>query len=306
MSSITHEVYGLKGYQLILNDFKEMKYANFKRNVGRSRVFEDDVSMGIAKRIATIFDKDHRNFSNMTSLPSHWYTMIFPEFTKQSELASDGHAENNTLFPKFENFRRMGVGFRMRLFGSLKVGVQAKKTSTIKSVELKNGNSGNFYLVTVSSLIESQGKIIVEEEFDTVFREPISGKKVEQQNRVREVQLSEAWRRDILISESLVFRYSAITWNAHRIHYDADYSREVEGYDGLVQNGGLTINLLLNEVREQNPMTISHASIKLLGPVRVGEKLSIFGSKLTDKKVFCWVTNSFGKLCCSGEIEFEK
>jgi len=287
-----------------VTDFKVCKHTNFLNNVGRSRVFEDDVSLGMAKRIATLFDKNHKDFNYTSSLPSHWYTMFFPEFTKQSELGKDGHAENNTLFPKFENFRRMGVGFRMHLFGALKVGVCAKKTSTVKSVKLKNGSLGNFYLVTVSSLIESQGKIIVEEEFDTVFKEPVSGKEAEQKNRVLGPPLSEDWRRDLVISESLVFRYSALTWNAHRIHYDADYSRKVEGYNGPIQNGGLTINILLNEVREQNSMDISYASIKLLGPINVGEKVSIFGSKLTDKKFLCWVINSVGNLCCKGEIEF--
>jgi 3-methylfumaryl-CoA hydratase len=114
-----------------------------------------------------------------------------------------------------------------------------------------------------------------------------------------------AWSESRHLTNPLIFRYSAITWNAHRIHYDADYAREEEGYPAIVQNGGLTMQLLLDAaVRNAPGATLAHFTARLTRPIYVGATVTLNGSSLDNGRMNAWVADAEGMLCGEMALEF--
>jgi 3-methylfumaryl-CoA hydratase len=114
------------------------------------------------------------------------------------------------------------------------------------------------------------------------------------------------WSDTITLTEALVFRYSAVTWNAHRIHYDADYSRDEEGYPATVQNGGLTMTLLSGAALKRTSNKLLNFNVRLTRPIHVGDTVNFCGSKLISGSMKCWVSDKDGAQCGLMELGFEE
>ena len=122
----------------------------------------------------------------------------------------------------------------------------------------------------------------------------------------------ELWRPGTIVGpaeftpdEIDLFRFSAVTWNAHRIHYDADYARDVEGYPATVQNGGLTMQLLLDAAARRAPgQRLARATARLTRPIYVGQTVTLAGSAPREGKVAAWAADEGGNLCAHIELEF--
>jgi 3-methylfumaryl-CoA hydratase len=208
--------------------------------IGRSREAEDEITRPALARIAAMLG-DPRRFAPGDPVPAHWYAMFFPELAPPAGLGPDGHPAKGEFLPPVPLPRRMFAGRRVALLGMLRAGDAAVKRSTIAAIAPKQGRSGAMIFVTLRHEIAVRGEVVVREEQDVVYREASgSGGSGE-----GEVAPAGAWRGEFTPDPVLLFRYSAITFNGHRIHYDADYVRAVEGYPGLVVNGGLTLLMLL-------------------------------------------------------------
>jgi 3-methylfumaryl-CoA hydratase len=107
-----------------------------------------------------------------------------------------------------------------------------------------------------------------------------------------------------LLSSPLVFRYSSVTWNAHRIHYDADYARSEEGYPATVQNGGLTMQLLLDAALKRAPGRLAGFTARLARPLWVGDTVTLCGAAPADGKMTCWAADKGGSLCATMDLVF--
>lgn len=150
--------------------------------------------------------------------------------------------------PPIDLPRRMFAGARMRFHRPLRIGTPATRQATIRSISDKSGRSGRLAFVTVGYAFHQNGELCIEEEQDIVYREP--GAAVPPPASADLPPLPEgAWSRMIQPEPALLFRFSAITFNAHRIHYDRPYATEAEGYPGLVVHGPLTAILLMELVR---------------------------------------------------------
>ena len=197
--------------------------------VGSKSIVEDEIALSVVKRIAGMLDEEFNTYSVGSQLPPHWFGMFFPNVTKQSDIGPDGHPNPGVVLPPIPLPRRMGAGRRVQIMGTLKAGVHATRTTEVVAITPKIARTGKIPILTLRDTIETEGRVIATDETDAIYREmPPPGEKSKVTPPVKAPDDAE-WSDTITLSEALVFRYSAVTWNAHRIHYEADYSRDIEG-----------------------------------------------------------------------------
>jgi 3-methylfumaryl-CoA hydratase len=184
-------------------------------------------------------------------LPPLWHWLYFLRSAKLGELGRDGHPALGGFLPPVALPRRMWAGGRFGFTTPLPIGVEATKTSTIRDVELKQGRSGALCFVTVRHEIHVGTTHILWEEHDIVYREEPLSSAAPNSRRVAgsDWEVSEC----TVATEVMLFRYSALTFNGHRIHYDRDYARNVEAHKGLVVHGPLIATLLADLAVRCNP-----------------------------------------------------
>ena len=177
-------------------------------------------------------------------LPPFWHQAYFWTPLPPDRLGADGHPKTGLgLIPDLGLPQRMWAGGRLEFHAPLRIGVAAEKTTTVQAIREKTGRSGRLGFVTLRHDIRQNGALAVSEWQDIVYRDPPADRMAIAPPKARS---DEALAEERAFSTTLLFRYSALTFNGHRIHYDADYSREVEGYSGLVVHGPLLAQLLMH------------------------------------------------------------
>jgi 3-methylfumaryl-CoA hydratase len=184
-------------------------------------------------------------------VPHLWHWIFFRSTARQSQLAADGHPVKGGFLPDLGLPRRTWAGGRLRFHAPLTVGSSISRDSTIGNVSEKTGRGGRLGFVTVKHAIRVGGALAIDEEHDIVYREPaIPGAASPAPTRA---PFDEIWHRQVEPTEVLLFRYSALTFIGHRIHYDKPYATEVEGYPNLVVHGPLIATLLMDLLRRNQP-----------------------------------------------------
>ena len=223
--------------------------------IGKSEETSDMLTGSPAQRMAATLNKSEV-FVSGTALPPAWHWLYFLPAVRLDATSIDGHARRGGFMPPVDLPRRMWAGGRLAFHRPLHIGEKALKKSLISDVTTKQGKSGSLVFVLVRhEIIGEQGLALLEEQ-DIVFREAPSAQASQPapQPAPAEAQFS----REITPDPVLLFRYSALTFNSHRIHYDRDYCREVEGYPGLIVHGQLTASFMLELLHENSP----HRAIK--------------------------------------------
>ena len=201
--------------------------------IGRSLTLHDTVSSRLVHGLAATLGVEQPDV-----LPPLWHWMLFQDWVPAAGLGPDGHPRRGGFLPPVHDLpRRMWAGGRVRFQAPLHTGEAVTRTSTILDVVEKQGGSGRLVFVTVGHRIEGPSGIAIEEEQDIVYR-GAEGTAVKP-SAVATPAPAGARRMQVLSDPVLLFRYSALTGNGHRIHYDMDYVREEEGYPGLVVHGPL-------------------------------------------------------------------
>jgi 3-methylfumaryl-CoA hydratase len=260
--------------------------------IGRSQTQDDEITRPALRRIAALLDMDDPGFAPGTPIPPHWYAMFFPEIARQSHLGDDGHPRRGDFLPPVPLPRRMFAGRRVRFDGVLRVGDVATKVSEILSVTPKTGRSGAMVFVTIRHSISVSGAVALIEEQDVVYRAAaLPGAAAPPPPRAPVAD----WADTVTPSTSLLFRYSSVTWNTHRIHYDADYVRSVENYPDLVMNGGLTA-LLLIEAAIKRLGAPKGLEIRNVSPLFVNQTVTLAGAAPVDGAAAIWAANPDGGL----------
>ena len=273
--------------------------------LGRVRTIEDDVSPSMLRRIAAMLDLDPDAYPRGALLPPHWVSLFAQESARQGEIGVDGHPEPGVTLPPIPLPRRMGAGRRVTLPGQLRVGDQLTKRAEVAAIEPKQARTGTICVLTMRHSYLVGGEVIAVDEFDAIYREAVPPGTPSPVNPGTPAPEGAAWTRTAQVSNALVFRYSAVTWNAHRIHYDADYAREAEGYPALVQNGGLTMQLLLDAAVENTPgRRLVGYTARLTRPIYVGARITLAGAALEGGRMRAWVADGDGKLCAEMELDF--
>jgi len=232
-------------------------------------------------------------------LPPLWHWLYFLPIHKQSELATDGHAARGGFLPPIELPHRMWAGGRFEFHRPLHVGETYRRLSRIADVQQKEGRSGELVFVVIRHEIgDAKGAALVEEQ-DLVYhgRFKAHGAGIAAQPAPGDA----AWERTIHPDDVLLFRYSALTFNGHRIHYDRRYATEVEGYPGLVVHGPLIATLLLDLLRRNAPgASVTRFAFRAVSPLFDTGRFGVCGKPEADGKTFAlWAKNADGGLAMS-------
>jgi 3-methylfumaryl-CoA hydratase len=273
--------------------------------VGKSQSTEDLIAPWPARAlIATLDEKDPAPRIG-DPLPPLWHWLYFLEAAPQSRLGPDGHAERGDFLPPVPLPRRMWAGSRFRFDGTpLAIGETAFRKSQIKSVEPKSGSTGNMVFVTVLHTITGARGHAFVEEHDIVYHD--TPKPGEKSREPRPAPADSTWSKTITADPVLLFRFSALTFNGHRIHYDQPYVTGVEGYPGLIVHGPLLGMLQLELARRSNPAKVPESfEFRALSPVFAGAPLTVGARRETDGSVTTWIANDRGGLSQQGKVTFK-
>ncbi len=239
---------------------------DYTRWIGRTEIVEDDIGLAPVLAAAATADDTVTQFGKGVTLPPLWHWFYFLPRTPQSLLGSDGHPQRGGFLPPIPYPRRMFAGARLRFHRPLVIGQPARREGVIRNVVQKSGRSGSLAFVTVNYSFLQQGAVCIEEEQDIVYREP--GPPTPAPQPIELPPMPEgAWSRIVAPDTRLLFRFSALTFNAHRIHYDRPYAMSEEGYPGLVVHGPLTAILLLELVRQNTTRGIVGFSFRGQAPL---------------------------------------
>ena len=221
--------------------------------VGRSETRRDTLTVTPALALAATLDRPADRYEAGTALPPLWHWLYFLPLHAQSEIGPDGHAQRGGFMPPVPLPRRMWAGSQFEFHHPLHLGDAVERTSTIASVKVKQGRTGPLVFVKVKHEVRRQGQmeVAITEFHDIVYREAKRPDDVEPPTIA--ASRKAAWQRRIVPDDVLLFRYSALTFNGHRIHYDRKYVTEVEGYPGLIVHGPLIATLLMDLLRRQQP-----------------------------------------------------
>ncbi|MCM2253409.1 MAG: MaoC family dehydratase N-terminal domain-containing protein [Ramlibacter sp.] len=221
--------------------------------VGKSETLADEVTAVAVRAMSATLDLPAPDASPGFVLPPLWHWLYFLPLHRHSELGGDGHARLGGFLPPVPLPRRMWAGGRLRWEkgNPLKVGDAVRRISRIESVTHKAGRTGDLIFVLVKHEIHNAAGLAISEEHDIVYRAP--ARPDDPQPAPVAAGQAAAWQREIVPDEVMLFRYSALTFNGHRIHYDRRYVTAVEGYPGLVVHGPLIATLLVDLVRRHAP-----------------------------------------------------
>ncbi len=227
----------------------------------------------------------------------HW--ALFPPLARQSELGPDGHPRRGGFLPPVPLPRRMWAGSRLRFHRPLRVGERVEQRSVVAKVEEKSGRAGPLVFVTVRHLVSGSDGPALEEEQDLVYR----GIRGPLPAPPPEPAPQGAFRRRVVPDDVLLFRYSALTFNGHRIHYDRRYATAAEGYDGLVVHGPLIATLLLELVRRQMPAAaVERFRFRGLRPTFDTSPFTVEGAPGDDPRhLRLWSTDNHGEVGVEAE-----
>ena len=248
--------------------------------IGRSVDEEDRVGTTPLRALAATLDCDDAPWIAGRAIPACWHWLYFLPIHPQADIGADGHARRGAFLPPVPLPRRMWAGSRFEFPSELRVGDAAERVSTIESVAAKQGRSGPLVFVTVRHEIFTNGAATpaLREWHDIVYRAARQPGDVEPppQPAPADAEWAREWRPD----DVLLFRYSALTFNGHRIHYDRRYVTEVEGYPGLIVHGPLIATLLLDLLGREWPQApLASFAFKALRPSFDGRPLRVSGKR---------------------------
>lgn len=224
------------------NDASTKPFADW---LGRVFVSEDDVTARLVESYRAIFDPNLSPASDGAApLGIHW--CLSPAIAPMAQLGPDGHPAKNLTMPPIPLPLRMWAGGEVEHLGALRTGDHVTKRSTIETVSHKHGRSGELWFVSLRHEYATERGVAIRERQDIVYRANAAPTSKPKSDAMIEEQPPAGGICTVDTPPTLLFRYSAITFNGHRIHYDLPYATEVEGYEGLVVHGPLQATLLLN------------------------------------------------------------
>lgn len=269
---------------------------HLKQWIGKAESRTDFAAATPVQALAATLDRDDPAPQPGDPIPPCWHWLYFLPLHRQSEIGPDGHPMRGGFLPPVPLPRRMWAGSRIEFLRPLTVGSPIKRVSRVVDVSGKEGRSGSLVFVRVRHEIGDEAGLALVDEHDIVYRDnPKPG------DPVPPAQAAPAeyeWAKTIRPDDVLLFRYSALTFNGHRIHYDRRYVTEVEGYPGLVVHGPLIATLLLDLLRRNLPdATVSRFAFRAVKPIFDVTPFEVRGRLLEDgKTIQLWAQHTDGAL----------
>lgn len=275
---------------------------SFDAWVGRTDEKADLITHAPVRLMQATLDASDAN-ALPSQLPPLWHWLYFLPGERQSNIGLDGHPRRGGFLPPITLPRRMWAGGRLQFIRPLTLGAPIRRVSTIKSVKSKSGRSGELVFVTIVHHVSDALGISVREEQDIVYRDaPAAGSPAPPPV---EAPADEQFSRTVWPDPVLLMRYSALTFNSHRIHYDRPYAIQEEGYPGLVVHGPLIATLLLDGLLRAHPKKIIRSfEFKAVSPLFDTSPFTVNG-KLEGGEARLWARGSEGQLAMQASAEIE-
>jgi 3-methylfumaryl-CoA hydratase len=276
----------------------EIDIENLRGWIGREEKVSDRLLREQANQMSAILDWNEPGFTQGSALPLGWQWIYFNPVVRSADLDVDGHPKRGGFLPPVPLPRRMWASGSMVLHAPLKVDVPAERRSTIDDVALKEGRSGPLVFVTLRHEYWQEGGLALSENQSIVYRDM---PKAQVPIHVAPGEARQAdWSKKMTADEVLLFRYSAVTFNGHRIHHDERYVKDVEGYPGLVVHGPLLATLLIDFLSPQvDQERISEFSFKAQRPLFAHQEFILNGAR-KDEIVDLWIEGPDGHVAMSG------
>lgn len=265
-----------------------MSHTDLTAWIGNTREVRDHFSSTLLNRIAATFDEPAPCADQ--ALAPLWHWCFFQDAVVESQLGDDGHPARGSFLPPADNRNRMWAGGRIKFIAPLLAEQPAIRRSTVLSAEEKIGSTGALLFVTVGHQYFQDSRLCVEEEQDIVYREATPPKL-----EGGEAMLVGEWLEQVVPSPTLLFRYSAVTFNGHRIHYDHPYATATEGYPDLVVHGPLIATLSLRAFCRANPLArLRRFSYRGRRPLQASTSFELTGSLVEPGRAELRVGNTSG------------
>jgi 3-methylfumaryl-CoA hydratase len=271
--------------------------AHLRGWIGREDVGTDILSEDLARKYHATFNLAGEAPRIGEAVPQLIHFCLAQPVVPTETLGADGHPARGGFLPPVPLPRRMWAGSSLIFHGDLKVGDEVERISRIENVELKQGRTGALCFVTVQHRIEASGRLAVEERQDIVYRELEVSGSVSKPPSVAEPG---EHQRPMKADTPLLFRYSALTFNGHRIHYDRRYTMEVEGYPGLVVHGPMQAALLCNYATELRSSPPVRFSFRGLSPLFDDDAFALHATE-DGEGLKLWTARVGGAVCMTAE-----
>jgi 3-methylfumaryl-CoA hydratase len=269
--------------------------------IGKSIENNENINEFPVKAMSALFNYAN---ANIKEVPYGWHWLYFLNLPLQKNLGSDGHEKRRGFMPPIQLPVRMYAGGEIIYNKPILIGEEIKKVSTIDSIKNKVGSTGNLTFLRINHKFSNKDNIFINEYQNLVYREDKSTQKVKVNKSVKSPEnydYEKVWKT----SQEMLFRYSALTHNTHRIHYDFPYATNVEGYPDIVVHGPLMATFLLdliNNILKVTKQKLNKFSFKLLSPVFVGGEISAQAIK-TSTGLDLWIKDQYGNISLSAQAD---
>lgn len=270
--------------------------AGYKDWIGKTQITNDVATRAQLEGLAAMLDRDVSVWREGEVPPlAHWLYFLSP--AKESGIGSDGHPKRGGFLPPITLPRRMWAGSRIQFHRAIPIGLEITDRSEVSNIVKKQGKSGAMVFVTIRHEIACDGVLAIREERDVVYRD--DPKAVPASMAPQPDMRKPEWSRTVTPDPVLLFRFSALTFNAHRIHYDRDYAMKAEGYTGLVAQGPLTAMLLMDHYLAKYPRAdVSRFEFRAEKPLFDGVPFELCGAGSD-----LWARTPSGERAMSAKIE---
>ena len=267
---------------------------------GRSQSATEVLELGNLRRFAAAVGED-MDVERQPPSMAHW--AFFLAVAPDDQIGEDGHPRRGDFLPPITLPRRMYAGARITFQRDLKVGVKATRTRTITEVTEKTGRTGTLVFVSLREDFADKDGLCIRQENDIVFR--ALAQPGEAAPKPAAPPAKPVWRRTVTPDPVMLFKYSAVTFNGHRIHYDRPYTMGVEGYPGLVVHGPLTAALLMDLCRREKKEPLATFNFRAQAPLFDTAPFTVNGApKEGGKSWAIWAETPEGGVAMLAEATF--
>ncbi len=267
--------------------------------IGRDETLHDRATLFPVAALSATLDRDDPAPAEGDPLPPMWHWLYFLPTARQSALGPDGHPARGGFLPPVALPRRMWAGGRLEFLQPIHLGETISRISVIKDVTLKTGRSGAMVFVLVRHEIYGENGLALTEEHDIVYRDAPAENEAAPAPRAAPAAF--LWERSIVPDDVLLFRYSALTFNGHRIHFDRRYVTGVEFYPGLIVHGPLIATLLVDLVRRNTNAAVKAFKFRAVKPLFDLDAFAVRGMPGDDGTVALWAQDRTGWLNMEAE-----
>ena len=271
--------------------------AALKAFIGKQETADDVITPELVNRFVATVGGGKPDLTLGSPAPVMIHHCLAPPVAPMADLGPDGHPARGLFLPPVPLPRRMWAGGELRFHAPCRVGDTVRRTSRISDIVLKEGRTGRLCFVTLDHRYEAAGQLCLEERQDVVYRDAETGGAAAP--KAEPAAPAGEHRREIDGSPTLLFRYSALTFNGHRIHYDRPYTIGVEGYPGLIVHGPLQATLLVMLARDIGGRTPATFAFRSLSPLFDGVPVVLNAAK-DGAGLKLWTARPGGPVAMSG------